>query len=204
MRRQPRQARGQERIDAILEAAVSLFTEIGYDATTTNAIAQRAGARIGSLYHYFPNKEAILEALKGRMLEAMRQAYAQALTPEELTSLPAPLLIDRVINSMIALDQSNAGFMQIFHESSASTPLQLSSADVHRQIVDYLQSLLEQRLTRSQSELLSVAASMMVNTTKAAMAQMRVEPARRQQILIELKKMLSLYLQWLDDQDKPA
>ncbi|WP_042442026.1 TetR/AcrR family transcriptional regulator [Streptacidiphilus jiangxiensis] len=58
-----RQARGERRIAQLLEAAGQVFAESGYAATTTNAIAARAGVSPGSLYQYFPNKDAIAAAL---------------------------------------------------------------------------------------------------------------------------------------------
>jgi AcrR family transcriptional regulator len=58
-----RQARGERRIAQLLEAAGEVFVESGYSATTTNAIAARAGVSPGSLYQYFPNKDAIAAAL---------------------------------------------------------------------------------------------------------------------------------------------
>lgn len=63
MRRTPQQARGQRRVAQILDAAAEVFAEIGYEAATTNAIAIRANTSIGSLYQFFPNKRAILDAL---------------------------------------------------------------------------------------------------------------------------------------------
>jgi hypothetical protein len=50
----------------ILEASAQVFTSLGYVRTTTNRIAERAGISIGSLYQYFPNKDAILVALLER------------------------------------------------------------------------------------------------------------------------------------------
>jgi len=64
--REPRQKRSRITCDAILEAATQLLIERGYAATTTNHIAKRAGISIGSLYQYFPNKEAIAVALLQR------------------------------------------------------------------------------------------------------------------------------------------
>jgi AcrR family transcriptional regulator len=58
-----RQARGERRIAQLLEAAGHVFAEAGYSATTTNAIAARAGVSPGTLYQYFPNKDAIAAAL---------------------------------------------------------------------------------------------------------------------------------------------
>ncbi len=61
--RTPRQERARETVAAILEAAAQLIAEDGYGATSTNRIAARAGVSVGSLYQYFPNKEAILAGL---------------------------------------------------------------------------------------------------------------------------------------------
>lgn len=62
-RKQPRQARSRDTVDAILRAAAQVFAAQGYAGTTTNHIALRAGVSIGSLYEYFPSKDALLVAL---------------------------------------------------------------------------------------------------------------------------------------------
>ncbi|TMZ52891.1 TetR/AcrR family transcriptional regulator, partial [Klebsiella pneumoniae] len=81
-RKTPRQQRSRETVAAILEAAAQLFQRHGYTATTTNKIAERAGVSIGSLYQYFPNKEALLAALAQEHLEtataSLIQAFARA------------------------------------------------------------------------------------------------------------------------------
>src|ERR1700744_1395690 len=69
--RQPRQERSLQKVELILEAAVRLLEKGGYDALTTNAIAATAGGRIGTLYQYFPNKDAILDALADREVAGM-------------------------------------------------------------------------------------------------------------------------------------
>ena len=72
MRREPRQARSQERVNRILDLAEELFAGESYAATTTNAIAARAGVPIGSLYQFFPDKTSILQALALRYAEKAR------------------------------------------------------------------------------------------------------------------------------------
>src|SRR5271154_4150665 len=62
-RKLPRQPRSEATVDAILLAAAQVFERHGYAAGTTNRIAERAGVSIGTLYQYFPNKDAILVAL---------------------------------------------------------------------------------------------------------------------------------------------
>ena len=65
-RRDPAQERSRQTVDAIVEAAGQLLVEHGRIGVTTNAVAERAGASIGSVYQYFPNKEAIFAALQER------------------------------------------------------------------------------------------------------------------------------------------
>lgn len=59
-RKSPRQARSQRTVDRIVDAAARVFNEAGYLSATTNGIAAEAGVSIGSLYQYFPNKDALL------------------------------------------------------------------------------------------------------------------------------------------------
>ena len=67
-------------LPAILEAAARILETGGATGLNTNAIAQRAGVSVGSLYQYFPNKEAILAELirekRGQLLDWMQQAEA--------------------------------------------------------------------------------------------------------------------------------
>jgi AcrR family transcriptional regulator len=66
MRKQPRQARSKATTDAILQAAAHILGQRGWRGLTTNAAAEAAGVSIGSLYQYFPNKLALVEAVRGR------------------------------------------------------------------------------------------------------------------------------------------
>jgi AcrR family transcriptional regulator len=61
--RAPKRARGKERVAKLLRAATAVFAEKGYEAATMTEIAARAGAPIGSLYQFFPVKEAIADTL---------------------------------------------------------------------------------------------------------------------------------------------
>jgi len=69
LRTSPRQARSQARIDAALDAATGLLEREGIDAVTTTRVATEAGMAVGSVYRYFPDREAILDTLWGRYLQ---------------------------------------------------------------------------------------------------------------------------------------
>ncbi|AZS84617.1 TetR/AcrR family transcriptional regulator [Streptomyces griseoviridis] len=68
-RRTPRQVRAELTRERVLTAAAHVFAEYGYAAGTTNRIAERARVSIGSLYQYFPNKDAILAELLVRHID---------------------------------------------------------------------------------------------------------------------------------------
>lgn len=61
--RAPQQKRGRERVAALTASAAALFVEKGFDAATMTEIAARAGAAIGTLYLFFPTKQAIAQAI---------------------------------------------------------------------------------------------------------------------------------------------
>lgn len=81
-RRAPVQARGERRVDAILDAAAALIAEVGYEEITLRAVAKRSGAAIGSIYHFFPDKEALVNALLERVAAGIRELFPTVLTPK--------------------------------------------------------------------------------------------------------------------------
>jgi AcrR family transcriptional regulator len=82
-RKQPAQSRAAVTVQAILEGAATLLERHGLEGYTTNEIAARAGVSIGSLYQYFPNKDAVTLALIEREMVGMVDEVlaALALTP---------------------------------------------------------------------------------------------------------------------------
>lgn len=89
-RKQPRQQRSAETRQRILDAAARVFAEYGYSKGTTNRIAAAADMSIGSLYQYFPNKDAILSALTDAHIDAGAALLAERASdplPESLDGL---------------------------------------------------------------------------------------------------------------------
>lgn len=109
-----RQARGEKRIAEILEASAKVFAASGYEAATTNAIASAAGISPGSLYQFFPNKEAIAQALADRFAERMRTAHAEAFDEVDFARLSLDELIDRVVDPILEFNLANPGFKALF------------------------------------------------------------------------------------------
>ncbi|NVM74588.1 AcrR family transcriptional regulator [Duganella sp. SG902] len=78
IRKVPRQSRSAHTVEAILEAAALVLEEGGLEGFNTNAVARRAGASIGTLYQYFPSKDALTLALLQREEGKYREAATAA------------------------------------------------------------------------------------------------------------------------------
>lgn len=118
-RRSPLQERSQLTVSAILEAAAQVFAQHGYAAGTTNRIADRAGVSIGTLYQYFPNKDAILLALARQHLAegaALLRGHVERLQ----AGCPLDEVLGEVVEAMVALHASAPQLHRVLFEE---TPL---------------------------------------------------------------------------------
>jgi AcrR family transcriptional regulator len=100
MRKEPRQERARATVEAILEASARILDRQGWKGFTTNAVAEVAGVSIGSLYQYFPNKLALIEAILRRHFDEVLSALR---LPNESASRPIPRTgrIERLVSGMI-------------------------------------------------------------------------------------------------------
>jgi AcrR family transcriptional regulator len=98
---QPQREVGRQRVAGLMEAAAAVIQERGFEAATMAEIAARADAKIGSLYRFFPSKDAVAEALMRHYAEVLKaeydaiQARAAVATPEELADILIDLLAKR-------------------------------------------------------------------------------------------------------------
>ena len=121
-RKKPSQARSRATVEAVLAAAAQVFQRQGYAGATTDRIAERAGVSVGSLYQYFPNKDAILVALAERHIDA-GFALVRELLAEALSDVP-PLssVLRRFVLAMIALHEREPELHRVLFEEAPLPP----------------------------------------------------------------------------------
>src|ERR1700689_2841517 len=89
----PQQERSMRRLAGFLDAAAELFAEVGYEAATMTAVAERSGSSIGALYNYFPDKQSIAFTLLNQYSQELEAHWrplmekAETLTHAEFAEL---------------------------------------------------------------------------------------------------------------------
>jgi len=100
----PRKSASQDRsratVDALVEATARILVKEGFDRASTNRIAETAGVSIGSLYQYFPGKDALVAAVIDRHTEDLMQVVQRTLT--EVIELPLETAVRRIVS--VAID----------------------------------------------------------------------------------------------------
>ena len=117
-RKRPSQGRSCDTVAAILDAAARVFAASGYAAATTNHIARRAGVSIGSLYEYFPNKDALLVALTERHVDEAERALTVELRTLAAATLPLEHVVERLVRAMVDLHARDPGLHRVLFEQA--------------------------------------------------------------------------------------
>lgn len=98
-RKEPQQERSRATVDSLLEAAAQLLVEEGFHKASTNRIAERAGVSVGSLYQYFPNKEALIAAVVEEFGD--RQFEVLASTLAHVVDAPLEEAVELLVKAML-------------------------------------------------------------------------------------------------------
>ena len=106
-RKRPRQERSRFTVEAILTATERVLAEHGVDGATTNRIAEVAGVSIGSLYQYFPNKDALIEMVRERSQTSFREEVDPAV--EMLLKLPIEVAMRGLVDLLIERHRETLG-----------------------------------------------------------------------------------------------
>jgi AcrR family transcriptional regulator len=195
VRRRPKQARSQQRVNHLLDTAAAVFAETGYEAATTNQIAARAQVPIGSLYQFFPNKQAILDALVERYIADLGDKLDSLFSLEAASVLPVTAIIGQIVDGLAAFDRAHAGFHAIFIGSSTTLQQSVAAHGMHTEIIHRADALLALRFPTLQPNRRWVGASAGVAIVKGMMP--LAEPLYglpHEQMLVELKSALLAYL----------
>src|SRR5437867_2846419 len=111
LRREPQQARSRARVRRLLDAADRVLSEDGFEALTVRRIAEEAGVPVGTLYQFFPDKAAVVDALAHQYIEEFGGVIAELVRRAEHETWPEP--VDALLDAFIDLYRSRPGYLAI-------------------------------------------------------------------------------------------
>lgn len=139
-RKEPRQARSRFLVETIVEAAARVFDAHGYDGANTNEVARVAGVSVGSVYQYFPNKDALVTALHERhvrhMLRILDQVDAAAggLSLREATEM--------LVAKSLEVHRTEPRLQRLLHADLPTLEQQRALSEASRAVLDRTRQLL--------------------------------------------------------------
>lgn len=194
-RKQPRQERARATVDAILGAAAQVLVVEGYDRASTNRIAARAGVSIGTLYQYFPSKEALVAALAQRHSETMMALLGQ--TVQDLAGAPLELAVHTFVRAMLHVHAVEPELHRVLSEQVPRINGFAWLAEINRTAQALVQAYLQGHRERLRVQDLDTAAFLLVTTVEAVThvaVLERPEAVGSQQLADELCALVLRYL----------
>ncbi|MEU8588050.1 TetR/AcrR family transcriptional regulator [Streptomyces sp. NPDC048664] len=194
-----RQARGERRIAQLLQAAAAVFCRTGYTAASTNAIAREAGVSPGTLYQFFPNKEAIAVGLGEQLLQQWQESSERALADAHL-ALPLDEMLDAALDPLIAFNVENPAFGVLLHGPDTPGAIAQEHNAVHDASLTRIEALIAGYLPSAAPDERARTANMLLGLFKAGLDLiMSHEGGERQAYISELKTAMHRYLSPLQD-----
>jgi AcrR family transcriptional regulator len=192
LRRKPVQQRSAQRVERMLEACAALIEEVGYDGVTTTLIAERAGVAVGSLYQFFPDKRAVVQALTLRNLERFMATVVERFDAVELEHWWDA--VDSVFDVYVEMHRTVPAFSRLHFGDVVDTRLLDVGKDNNAVIAEGLAVLISQRFGRSMEELqLPVAVAIEAADSVLKFA-FRRNDRGDQKVVDEAKALIKCYL----------
>ena len=197
VRRTPTQRRSQERVARIAHAAGELCAEQGADAVTMEAIAARAGTSIGSLYQFFPNRDALLQTVAERYVADLLALLDEEAAPDDAASLPLPGLVDAVLAPFERFHRTHPGYFAVLFAPAGSHALATVRGRLRERLVARVDLLLRRRAPALGAARRRRVARTAVEAARALLqyVETALPASERRPMRAELRAMLVSYLQ---------
>lgn len=194
-RREPSQKRAVDTVSVLLEATERVMASQGFLATTTNRIADAAGVSIGTLYHYFPSKEALVEAVVHRMWQRELSALEERMPL--LTDGPLDAAIRALVETLVALMVQRIDLYKRWYSEAPHLGQLEHGLDITERGVTLLRAALAARRVEVRPENLDFATDLVVKTVLAVVrtgARDYPQESKSGELAAELSQMISRYL----------
>lgn len=188
-RRKPQQARATRRRETFLDVAANLIAEHGYEAVTMTAIAEQAGASIGTLYDYFPDKQTLAMALKSQYSEEIDEHWKVVL--ENASSLSKVALANLFVEGALELVRGWPAYLPLLDAPVAYSRSAAGRRPLRKTIASALQAI-NSRVPDDQA---FIYAQVIVELIKSLLSVYKHSvPRERETVAEEFKKLMRFYV----------
>ncbi|MCU1588426.1 MAG: putative transcriptional regulator, TetR family [Frankiales bacterium] len=194
LRREPVQERSAARVQRMLDAAADLLDSVGYEATTTSAVARKARVSVGSLYQFFPDRRAVLQALALRSFARFSEQLSQALDRTPLAGWRDA--VDLVVTEYVAFTRSEPGMRVLSFGGPVDRQLLLPDEDNNAVVSARLAAVLAVAVPGLEvDEALQLALRVAVEAADGVLdLAFRRDPAGDPAVVAETTRLLQSYL----------
>ncbi len=188
--KRPRRQRGHERVSALTDAGAYVLAEKGYDAATMTEIAERAGASIGSLYQFFPTKEALAAEIHARLLDELAAMLDELAS--ETGGAPVATMADQLFAGFVAFLEANPVFTIVAERRGIDPAVKKQARAQLRGRIETLLGAVEPPVQTTQRA--PLAAVILHLMRVAAMLRSDDDKSIRTSAVAQIKEMLTAHL----------
>jgi AcrR family transcriptional regulator len=164
-RKQASQERSRATVDALVEATARILVRDGFDGASTNRIAEAAGVSVGSLYQYYPSKEALVAAVIERHNRDLMQVVRGALA--EIAGLPLEQAVRRIVAAAVDAHRLDPRLHRVLAEQIPRTGRLATVEAFNREYFTLFKGYLEQHKAKLRAVDLELAAFVCVTSIEA-------------------------------------
>jgi AcrR family transcriptional regulator len=198
LRRAPQQARSRARVRRLLETADQIVATEGFGALTVRRLADAADVRIGTIYQFFPDKDALVDALARRYIAMFDTMIEELVAQAERERWDD--VVGTMIDAAVALYRSHPGYVAIWTGRHLSPALQQADDANNNAIASGLRRILVLQHGLADDDMLARACQVAVQTTDALLQlAFRLDPEGDPSVLDEARRLQRLYLTDLID-----
>ncbi|MEG3882435.1 TetR/AcrR family transcriptional regulator [Microcoleus sp. herbarium7] len=157
----PQQDRSKVTVEAILTATAHILTQFGYDRATTNRIAELAGVSIGSLYQYFPSKEALVTSLAEHHVNTMMEIIESNL--KDQFNAPIEVVLHKLVKACIAAHALDPMLHKVLNEQVP----RINNTNAEERVTALLRAYLELHRDQIQPQNLDLTVLILGRTVEA-------------------------------------
>lgn len=200
-RRAPSQERSIETVRTLLDATAQVLNDVGAEKLSTNKIAKRANVAVGSIYQYYPNKEALVDALVEDRMQQLRTLVATRMAALESHTFPAAA--EAMLRAVIDFLAGQSGLVPVLMTRAIYASGESVAGQLRAEAETAARSFLE-RLDGLAVPDLDLAVFVLTNVAGlfgGLLVQPGIDEERRERVIAEIVRMLTY---WMSTPREPA